>query len=301
MIDFLKYRFATLLFSLALIGSFVFVGFQRYSKTGSVFILSVEFTGGTQLLLNFDKTVSPEIIKDIVEQAGWHGAHVRDLSDNNILVRVADFSADVEGLAQRILEKVQITLPDSGATLRQTERIGQGVGQELWFWALMSILIALTLMLGYIAFRFRSFAYAAGAVIALFHDAIIMLAVFLFFNREISLNVVGAILTVIGYSINDTIVIFSRIRDTMAKSRNASLAEMVNISINHTLKRTLLTSISTFLPVCAMLAIGGEALRDFSLALLVGIIFGTYSSVYIASPVMMAFHPLGRKTKKISA
>ena len=121
----------------------------------------------------------------------------------------------------------------------------------------------------------------------LFHDAILMLAVFLLFDREISVNVIGAILAVMGYSINDTIVIFSQIRDNAKKMSHDSLKTIVNVSLNQTLRRTLLTSISTGLAVVSMLVLGGEALRDFSLALLVGIIVGTYSSIYIASPVMM--------------
>lgn len=291
MFDFLRFRPLTFVLSLALVGGFFGFAAYRYQQTGSVFTLSVDFTGGTQIQLGFEKPITSEQIISIAEAGGWRGAKARDLSDNTILLRVIDFEGDVEGVAQRISHKIREALPDNPVIIKQTEQVGEGVGKELWWWSLVSIVIALVLMLGYIAFRFRSFSYAFGAVVALFHDAIAMLAIFLFFDREISLNVIGAILTVIGYSINDTIVIFSKIRDNLRGGRvKGTLSTVVNHSLNQTLKRTMLTSISTFLPVASMLFLGGEALKDFSIALLVGIVFGTYSSVYIASPIMMLFH-----------
>jgi len=290
MIDFLRYRHLCLAFSLALIGSFIVTAVYRYQTHGSVFTLSVDFTGGTQVLLRFKNPVDSSDVKAAVTDAGWKGATARYFSKQDILVRVADFSSDVQGVATHLLGVVQAAFPDNEVTIQQTEQVGEGVGQELWWWSLISILIALAAMLAYIAIRFFSFSYALGAVVALFHDALVMLGVFLFLDREISVNVIGAILAIMGYSINDTIVIFSRIRNRLRTSRGAQLTEVINQSINQTLKRTILTSISTGLPVMAMLILGGEALRDFSIALLVGIIFGTYSSVYIASPIMMLFH-----------
>ena len=139
--------------------------------------------------------------------------------------------------------------------------------------------------------RFWSIAFATGAILALVHDALVMLAIFLFLDREISINFIAAVLTVLGYSINDTIVIFSQIREFMKKRRGVPLEQNVNDSLNYTLRRTMLTSISTGLPVLVMLFFGGDALQDFSLALLIGIIFGIYSSVYIASPMMMLLQP----------
>jgi len=290
MIDFLKYRTVCLTFSLAILGGFLGMAVYRYQTRGSVFILSVDFTGGTQVLLNFENPVDSAAVKAAVSDAGWKGAAARYFSKHDVVVRVADFSSDVQGVATRILDVVRTAFPENKVTIKQTEHVGAGVGQELWLWSLISILIALGAMLSYIAIRFFSFSYALGAVVALFHDALVMLGVFLLFDREISVNVIGAILAIMGYSINDTIVIFSRIRDRMRTSNSARIGDVVNHSINHTLKRTILTSISTGLPVGAMFILGGEALRDFSIALMVGIIFGTYSSIYIASPIMMLFH-----------
>ena len=168
--------------------------------------------------------------------------------------------------------------------------MGTGLGDALRGKSINAIVFALLAMLAYIALRFWSFGFAIGAVIALFHDAFLMLATFLLLNREISINVVGAILAVMWYSTNDTIVIFAQIRNNLRKRSYETLSEIVNVSINQTMRRTMLTSISTGLTVGSMLVLGGEALRDFSLALLVGIVVGTYSSIFIASPIMMLMY-----------
>lgn len=281
MVDFLKYRTISLIFSLSILAAFVGVYIQRGG-----FTYSVDFTGGTQVLLRFDRPVSSVEVKAILDKKGWPGATTRDFSETEVLVRVKDFTNDAKGLGERIRQVLGEELKSS-VDMLQSEGVGPGVGASLRWKSIKAVLIALIVLLLYIAFRFWSFAFAAGAVVALFHDALIMLAVFLFLDREISVNVIGALLAVLGYSINDTIVIFSRIRDNINKMQDTPLAQIVNVSLNQTLKRTLLTSISTALTVGSMFVLGGEALRDFSLALLVGIVFGTYSSIYIASPVML--------------
>ena len=292
MINFVKYRAITAFISLFLIGSFI--GFAVYKKrtTGEVFRYSVDFTGGAQVLLRFDKPVSSLAIKNILDKNGWEGAAIREFADNELLVRVKleEVAKELGSVAERMQQAIEKSMKDVQVTILQSEAVGPGVGETLRGKSIRAIVFALLAMLFYIALRFWSFGFALGAVMALFHDAILMLAVFLLLNREISINVIAAVLAVMGYSINDTIVIFSQIRDNLAKFSHESLEKIVNISINHTLRRTILTSISTGLPVLAMLILGGEALRDFSIALLVGIIIGTYSSIYIASPVMMLLY-----------
>lgn len=290
MIDFLKYRGVTAVISLFIFVSFAGVAIYRQRTRGYVFTYSIDFTGGTQVLLKFDKPVTVSQIKGVVANEGWKEPVIRDLSAQEVLVRVQEFAHDAKGLGERIRGAMIQALPDYHIELLQSESVGPGVGQALRWKSIRAVLIALAAMLLYIAARFWSFGFAMGAVAALFHDAVVMLAVFLFLDRAISINVIGAILAVMGYSINDTIVIFSQIRDQLKKMKNASLSEVINTSLNHTLKRTMLTSISTGLPVIVMLIFGGEALRDFSLALLGGIIFGTYSSIYIASPIMMLLY-----------
>lgn len=206
------------------------------------------------------------------------------------MVRVKDFSNDIQGIADRLRSEIKAEIGETTISIEQTEAVGPGVGESLRWNSVWAVIYAMIAMLAYVAIRFWSFGFAFGAVMALAHDALVMLAVFLFFGREISVNVIGAILAILGYSVNDTIVIFSRIRDNMKTEGGHTLTYIVNHSINQTLTRTILTSITTAMTVGSMFIFGGEALRDFSLALLVGIVFGTYSSVYIASPVMMLFH-----------
>lgn len=295
MINFLRFRALTAVISLFIILSLIGVAIYRYQSRGQVFLYGIDFTGGTQVLLKFDKPVSGVEVKNIVETKGWKGAIIREFSDQEILIRVREFASDAQGLGDRMRVIIEESLPGYEVEILQSESVGPGVGAALRWKSVRAVTFALLALLIYIALRFWSFAFAIGAVMALFHDALVMLALFLFLDREISINVIAAILAVLGYSINDTIVIFSQIRDDLNKMKDYPLAKIVNISLNQTLKRTLLTSISTGIPVTVMLLFGGEALRNFSLALLAGIIFGTYSSIYIASPIMMIFYQIKNK------
>lgn len=292
MIDFVRYRFISAGVSLLLI--FISIGYGIYNKyvTGEVFKYSVDFTGGAQVLLHFDKPVGVSAVKEILDKSGWEGAVIREFGNNELLIRVKleDATKNIGYVAEHIKSSIQEKIADVQVTIKKSESVGPGVGAALRTNSIWAVLLALILMLMYIAFRFWSFGFALGAVIALFHDAILVLATFLFLSREMSINVIGAVLTVLGYSVNDTIVIFARIRQNLVKMSHESLSHIVNVSINHTLRRTILTSAATGLTVLAMLLLGGESLRDFSIALTVGIIVGTYSSIYIASPIMMLFH-----------
>lgn len=224
-----------------------------------------------------------------LKKNGITGAVTRDFSQTKILVRAKQFESDAVGLAARMQEILQKELPETTVTIEQVDSVGGGVGESLRWKSLQAVIVALLLMLVYIAFRFWSWGFAIGAVVSLFHDALVILAIFLLCDLEISINVIGAILAVLGYSINDTIIIFSRIRENIGRLKDASLEEVVNISINETLRRTLLTSFATTLVVIALVLFGGEVLRGLSLVLLIGFVFGTYSSIFIASPVMLLF------------
>jgi len=288
MIDFLKYRFICSIFSLAMFATFIGAFVYKRATNGEAFSYSVEFTGGTQVLLEFSEPVKSSQIIEILEKNGWSGAITREFGPKEILVRVKEFSNDVTGLGERIRSVIEKNL-NSPVKVLQIDSIGQGVGETLAWNSTKAIALGLILMLLYIGYRFWSFAYGLGAVVALFHDAIAILLFFLLFNKEISANVISAILAVLGYSINDTIVIFTQIRENLKTMRNVPIDQVVNISLNQTLRRTILTSVSTALIVLSLIILGGEALRDLSTALLIGIVFGTYSSIYIASPVMLMF------------
>ncbi len=292
MIDFLKYRsvYATLstLFFLSFIGGYWYK--VTTNPDHQAFVYSVEFTGGLEVLYSFSKPVSGEKVKEIFENHGISGVVVRTFTNSaDVIVRVPlrSIGDSIERLAETMRDVLQQELPDTTVVIQQTDAITAGVGETMRWKSIQAIAVGLFFMLLYIALRFWSFAFAAGAVFALFHDVIVILAFFLFFDFEISLNVIGAVLAVLGYSINDTIVIFSRIRENIVRLPGHTLHQIVNISLNETLRRTLLTSFATTLVVVPLAIFGGEVLRTLSIALLIGFVFGTYSSIYIASPVMM--------------
>ncbi len=290
-INFVKYRPFAAIFSILLIGAFFATAWYKYSTTGQVFDYSVDFTGGSQVLLKFSQAPDVDMIRAIFAQNNWNNVSLREFSGKNeVLVRVKEFSNDSKGLGERMHAALSEDMPDQQIQILQSEGVGPSVGEALRWKSVQAVLLSLILLLVYIAVRFWSFGFAVGAVVALFHDAIIMIAAFMFFGKEISVNVIGAILAVLGYSINDTIVIFSKIRENMRKNSNGmSLNQIVDLSLNQTLRRTLLTSISTALTVGSIFVLGGEALHGFSFAMLVGVVFGTYSSIYVASQIMMLF------------
>jgi preprotein translocase SecF subunit len=290
MIDFLKYRPLYAALSMVIFAAFIGTWIYKYQKYGEAFEYSVDFTGGTQVLLQFSQPVQGTRVVDILEKQGWHGALARDFSPTEVLIRVKDFANDAKGLAERIKNRLEVELPGTTVLIQQLDSVGAGVGSSLRWKSIQAIIAGLIIMLLYTWARFWSLSYGVGVLVSLFHDAIVILAFFLLFNYEISLNVIGAILAVLGYSINDTIVIFSRIRENVRHLRNEPIEKVVNISINETLRRTLLTSFATCLVVVALVVFGGPVLRTLSLALLVGMVFGTYSSIAIASPVMLMLY-----------
>lgn len=291
MIDFLRVRYFTAAFSLCLFIGFLGIIAYRYQQRGQVFSYSIDFTGGTQVLMKFDKPVKASDVGYIIENAGWHGAATREFSNHEVLIRVKEFVNDSKGLSERMREAVMAQMPGYQIIIEQSDAVGSGVGETLRMKSWYAVLVALLAMLIYIAFTFWSWAYATGAIVALFHDACVILFMFALLDFEISINVIGAILAVLGYSVNDTIVIFSQIRENRGTMGGSSLYDIVNVSLNQTLRRTILTSLATAIPVCIMYFFGGEALKDFSFALMIGIVFGTYSSIYIASPIMMLLTP----------
>lgn len=288
MIDFLKYRWFATAFSVIIFTTFLGTYYYKYTKNNGVtFNYNVEFTGGIQVFLGFGKPVTGEQISHVLESAGWERPVTREFSPTEYIVRVKKETADVKGEAEQIRNALKDGLKDDAVVIKSTDSLSGGMGEKLRTNSTWAVLISLVLMLIYIALRFWSFAYAMGAVVSLFHDAVVILAVFLIFDKEISINVIGAILAVLGYSINDTIVIFARIRENVNRLPNKSIYDIINISINETLSRTMLTTLATLLVVVALFIFGGEILRDLSLALLIGIVFGIYSTIYIATPVVL--------------
>ena len=283
MVHFSQYRIQSALLSLLLISA----GVVAYMYHGG-FQYSVDFTGGTDIRMRFEKPENTAAIQKAISDE-WKGTVYNILDANEIIIRIQDTPETTEHLDEKIQATVDAVSTDNPGTILQINSLSSAVGDALRYSSLKAIIIALFLMLLYIAFRFQ-FAFAFGAVVALFHDALTVLAVFLLINREISVDVVGALLAVLGYSINDTIVIFAQIKKNLKAMKGKPLAVIVDTSISQTMRRTLLTSTATALVVGSMFVFGGESIRSLSLAILLGIVFGTYSSVFIASSIMMSFY-----------
>lgn len=286
MTDYLKHRYSCAVFFVFLVAAGIGGYFYNIQRYGSAFNFSVDFTGGTQALLKFSKPVAPDAVRALLSEQGYTGVELREFGNTELLVRVQKFDSDVQGVAGRIVEALQKALDDNSVEIIQADSVGKAVGDSLRWNAIKAILISLLLMLIYVGVRFQ-FAFSFGAVFALFHDALVIAVYYLLTRQEVSIEVIGAILMVLGYSVNDTIVIFSRIRENMSKMIGSSMYNVINVSIGQTMSRTILTSLSTALVVVSLLIFGGEILRGLSVTLLLGIFFGTYSSIFVASPVMM--------------
>ncbi len=247
---------------------------------------SIDFLGGTEIQLRFENPVEIAQVRSALAQIGLGQAEIKHFgASNEVLVRVERQTGNPQ-LVGQVTSALKEQLPDNPAEVRRVERVGPKIGSELRRAAIYAVFFSLGLILIYISWRFE-FKFAVGAVVALFHDVLITLGIFSILNQEISLAVVAAFLTLVGYSLNDTIVVYDRIRENLRIFRRETYENVINKSINQVLSRTVVTSLTTFTVVLMLFLIGGEVIRGFSLALLIGVIVGTYSSVYVASPVVI--------------
>ncbi|MFW0097592.1 MAG: protein translocase subunit SecF [Coxiella endosymbiont of Haemaphysalis qinghaiensis] len=260
--------------------------------------LGLDFTGGTQLEVSFTQPVDTSAIRKNLADQGFPQAVVQVYDVHHISVRVAPRK---ELIQEQLKEKLITVMP--GGSIGSLDYIGPQVGQQLMMDGILVILVALIATMIYIALRFE-FRFALSAAIALIHDPVLILGIFSFFHLEFNLIVLAAVLTVIGYSLNDTIVVYDRIRENFCKVRRANPTEIVDLSINQTLSRSIMTSGLTLIVVITLFIFGGITLRAFALALIIGIVIGTYSSIYIAGSLAVTFgldrQHLVRSTKKIN-
>jgi preprotein translocase subunit SecF len=276
-IDFMRLKWQAIILSTAInligIGSFLFQGLN----------LGLDFTGGTLIELGYTEPVELNSVRGALEGAGFGGATVQNFgSARDVLIRLQP-KGDADPAA--VSDKVFQTLSQAAGgqvELRRVEFVGPQVGKDLTEQAGLAILYSLIGILIYVALRFE-YRYAVGAVIATVHDVIVTVAVFSLFQIEFDLTVLAAVLAVIGYSLNDTIVIYDRIRENFRKMRKGTSEEIVNLSVNETMSRTIITSGTTFITVLSLYLFGGAVINGFALALMVGIAVGTYSSIYVAS------------------
>jgi len=277
-INFMGLRKVAALFSLALV--LISIGSLAVQQLN----WGLDFTGGTLVEVSYSETVDLQGIRDTLGEKGYQGASVVSFgSDRDVLIRLSHGYSDEEGA---VLLRILQDNFEGDVELRRIEFVGPQVGDELREQGGLAMLLALGLVMLYIAFRFQ-LKFAVGAVIALVHDVLITLGFFSITRMEFDLTVLAALLAVIGYSLNDTIVVFDRIRENFRKVRRTEPAEIVNISLTETLSRTLFTSLTTLLVLMSLAIFGGEMINAFAIALIVGIAVGTYSSIYVASNVLL--------------
>ncbi|MFQ5894634.1 MAG: protein translocase subunit SecF [Nitrospinota bacterium] len=253
----------------------------------------IDFRGGTLVQVRFERPVPIETIREVLGALRLGDTSVQYFGDEReVLIRVEKVTGALEGAEVPIQNALTKELGGGRAfEVRRTEAVGPQVGAELRRKAYLSLIYALGGILLYIAWRFE-LRFAVGAVLALIHDVTITLGVISLTGKEFTLPIVAAVLAIIGYSLNDTIVVFDRIRENLRGMRRVTMEQIINTSINQTLSRTILTAGTTLLAVGAFFVLGSEIIRDFAFALLIGIVVGTYSSIYIASPILLAWPTL---------
>ncbi len=302
-----------------------FLGYRKFAAIGSVILVlagivsmfiqgidwGLDFTGGTLVEVRYEEQVSVDDIRNQLATVGVADVTVQYFgTSRDVLIRVptqagtessAKLSSEIVGVLRapygellaeshefglQECEKSDGSIDECFVQMRRVEFVGPKVGQELTEQGGLALIYALIGILVYVAWRFE-WRFAVGSVTALAHDVLVTIGIFSIFQIDFSLAVLAAILAVIGYSLNDTIVVFDRIRENFRRSKRGTSVEIMNRSINQTLRRTVLTSVTTLLVVLTLLTLGGEVIRGFSLALLIGVIVGTYSSIFIASPVVL--------------
>jgi preprotein translocase subunit SecF len=247
----------------------------------------VDFAGGTLLQIRTAPVIAADRLRTALETAGMTGVELQQMTGENRDEYMLRFRSEGEGDPfTRVQQAIESSIPDSKVELRRTEVVGPKVGSELREKAVWAILGSLGGILLYVGFRYE-FKFALGAVVALFHDVFVTFGILCFANREISLTVIAALLTIAGFSINDKVVVFDRIRERSKALRGQTHTRTMDIAVNETLSRTIITNITVLMSAVALLIWGGDVLRDFSLATVIGMLLGTYSSIYLASALAL--------------
>ena len=256
---------------------------------------SIDFAGGTLVEVQFEEPVPLQQVRDVIDAGGFEGAEVINFGGpDEVLIKVKSI-----GKASQAAAKIDSVLKSNwDFTMRRVESVGPKIGSELKTAAFWAIIYSLFGIVVYISWRFQ-FRFAIAAIIALIHDVLFTLGFFSVTDKELSIPVIAAILTVVGYSLNDTIVVFDRIRENLrSRGKREGYAIIVNASINETLSRTVITSLTTLTVVVCLAVIGGPVIHDFAITLLVGVLVGTYSSIFIASPVLVEWEMWRSKRKR---
>ena len=246
----------------------------------------IDFKGGTLIELR-SNNIEASSIRDILKNMNLGDVNVKKFGkEGDFLIKV-----EQKGDNNKLIPKIKNNLSDklnSDVNFRRVENVGPKVSEELLQSGILAISLSLAAMLFYIWIRFE-WQFSIGSIIALFHDVIITLGIFSLLSLEINLSIIAAVLTIVGYSMNDTVVIYDRIRENLGKFHKLSITDIANLSINETLARTIITSVTTLLALFSIFILGGEILRGFSFAMILGVLIGTYSSIFVASPILKYF------------
>ncbi len=262
----------------------------------------IDFKGGTLIELRAENNINVSAIRDTLNTMNLGDINVKKFgNDSDFLIKVEQKNSNDNNLIPEIKKKLTESL-NSKIDFRRVENVGPKVSAELLESSVIAISLALAAMLFYIWVRFE-WQFSIGSIIALFHDVVITLGIFSFLSLEINLSIIAAVLTIVGYSMNDTVVIYDRIRENLLKYNKVSISDIANLSINETLARTIITSITTLLALFSIYILGGEILRGFSFAMILGVMIGTYSSIFVASPILkffkVSYKTLEKKEEKI--
>jgi preprotein translocase subunit SecF len=258
-------------------------------------LYSIDFEGGTEIQVLFSESTDVEAVRSALSEIGYGDAAIRSFGNEDeflIHVKTATKSEDQVNEIREALASIH----GGSYEIRRLETVGPKIGKELRGDMISAVLIAMAGIVIYISIRFQ-FMYAIGALVALTHDVLITLGLFSLLNMEISLSVLAAFLFIVGYSLNDTIVVFDRVRENAKEKRHDSFMSVLNISLNQTLNRTVITSMTTLTVVLILLFFGGEVIKPFAFALTIGLVVGTYSSIFVASPVVLAWDENQKKKK----
>jgi preprotein translocase subunit SecF len=281
-------------------GILILIGIGSMAMQGGL-RMGIDFAGGRLIEYRMSEQVPVEEMRAAVADAGFQNAEIQAVGNTkDILIRipdVADQAGGAESPSYTILKTLKSRNPELDGELLREESVGAKIGMEIRKQAFWAIIIAMGLILIYIAIRFE-FRFGIGAILALAHDVLIVLMLFSIFNKEITMPVIAALLTIAGYSINDSIVVFDRIREQLVRLRRESFFGVVNISINQTLSRTIVTSVTTLMTSVSLLIFGGEVIHDFAFAMTAGVIVGTYSSIFIASSSVLELRERSERKAK---
>jgi preprotein translocase subunit SecF len=255
--------------------------------------LGIDFAGGTAVQLKFDQPIRIDEARRLLDSKGFVDSELQEFTrDNKLLIRVKKLTTIQEKVAERIVQAFQEGFPDNRFVVDSSTEIGPTIGEKLRKNAVVAITISMVGILIYIAMRFE-FRFGVAATLATFHDVLAVLGIFYILDKEINLLLVTALLTLAGYSLTDTVVVFDRIRENLRQRRRDALEQVINNGINQVLSRTIVVSLTVLLSTIALFFFGGEVIHDFALALMLGVLVGTYSSIFVASPILILWksHP----------